>query len=127
VISDVLQERVREAWAAGIPRQYAQTGKDKGLCSDRLSSAAIIQPPPPAALVEKFLLSIFGPRHLTQKQIAARTARANIGRPGRKRDAPSLPVERPSPAKKKPTEPWMSFGELDESTKPFHDLDLLTR
>jgi hypothetical protein len=87
MISDELQERVAAAWLAGIPERFRLTDRDKGMYGDRHLSAAIILPPPPLSLIESFLMNIFGKRHLTQNQLAARTARQNCGHPGRKDDA----------------------------------------
>jgi len=125
-ISPELEERVSAAWFESIPEQYRQTDKDKGLCGDRFLSAAIILPPPPLSLIETFLMNIFGERHLTQKQLAARVARQNIGRAGRKK-ADTIAEGRPSRARQKRSAPLMTFTELSDATKPYHDLDLLSR
>ena len=84
MISDELQERVRRAWFESIPERFrfAEGSKDnRGLFGDRLLSSAIIAKPPPPSLVEKFLLGIFGERHLTAAQAAAL-----ISKSGRRKD-----------------------------------------
>ena len=75
------EERIAEAWRAGIPHQYRLVpGKDKGLSSDRFESAAIIQPPPPVSLIQKFLLNVaFRRQHLRPEQVV-------ISHSGRRKD-----------------------------------------
>jgi hypothetical protein len=127
MISDELQERVAAAWFESIPLQYRylEGSKDtRGVCGDRFLSSAIILGAPPPSVVERFLRSIFGTMHLTKKQQAAITARQNCGHPGRKRDAPPA-LDRESRARPKPSPPpsLMTFGELDDATRPYQDLD----
>jgi hypothetical protein len=118
-ISPELEEQVAEAWRAGIPEQYRLTGKDKGLITDRSLSSAIILPPPKLSLVNLFLFSLFGPQHLTQKQLAAKAARANCGVRGRKREEP------PPAPRVRPSRVRQSRAKYKPSG-PLRDLDLLT-
>jgi hypothetical protein len=69
-ISDEVWDRVREAWARSIPKQYRYTGKDRSRSSeisDRFLSTAIILAPPPVAVLEKWLAMVCKP-HQTEAQ-----------------------------------------------------------
>jgi len=89
-ISPQTEELIAKAWLESIPLQYRfdHRNRNRTARGDRFYSSAIIAAPPPPSIVEMFLRSLFGVRHLTQRQIAARTARMNCGQPGRKREAP---------------------------------------
>ena len=70
-ISDETFDKIREAWARGIPPQYRFTGKDRSTSpniSDRHFSSAIILPMPPVAILERWLSMICKP-HLTKDQL----------------------------------------------------------
>jgi len=114
MISDAAFDLMREVWAAQIPDYYRWTGRFYSERGDP-TRGAIVAPPPPPAIVERWLRSIFGEQHLTVKQQAAKDARLRIGRPGRKRTR--LSRARPKPH-------LMSFSELAAETKPYLDLDL---
>jgi hypothetical protein len=117
-ISDSTWDLYRERWQSSIPSQYRLIpARDKGLCSDRYLSAAIILPPPPVSLITAFLLGIFGPQHLTEKQLAAKAARQACGRPGRRKGDCLTSVDRtqtrPSRARQKPSlPPLATIGDI---------------
>ena len=69
------------AWFASIPEQYRNT--DLKRASNDFTSS-IILPPPPAHMLTSFF-SQFTP-HLTKSQLAAKAARENCGKPGRRKD-----------------------------------------
>jgi hypothetical protein len=118
-ISPELEERVAKAWFESIPEQYRLSRRDKGMYGDRLLSAAIILPPPPLSLITAFLLGVFGPRHLTRKQLAAKQARQNSGRrPGRKKDDDLTRIRiQPSRARPKPSVPLATIVDLCDDGK----------
>ncbi len=73
MISDEAFDRMREAWKASIPEQYRHTEKTHD------GRAAIILPPPPEAVLERFLTSL--KPHLCRDQVIVSRA----GKPGKKR------------------------------------------
>ena len=75
MISDELQEKVREAWYQAIPEQYRNTGKER--------KADYSTGDHPAALRERWL-SMIEP-HLTKDQLRAQANREKCGRPGAKK------------------------------------------
>jgi hypothetical protein len=60
-ISATTWDLYRQCWAAGIPPQYRADDQVRSIQSerDRRHSSAIIAPPPPKALVNKFFAVIY--------------------------------------------------------------------
>jgi hypothetical protein len=105
---------------------YRWTGKYYSPRSDP-ARGAIIGPKPSAQMLARFFANL-SPLHLAADQRRAKEARERCGKPGRRKDDTLTSVERPSSrTRQRPTEPLMTFGELTDVTKPYHDLDLLTR
>ena len=77
--------------AADIPAEYRFTGRDRS-ASDP-ARGAIIAPPPTVSILTKFFASL-GPLHLTKKQLAAKAACENCGRPGVRKGEPWTPRRR---------------------------------
>ena len=69
-ISDSVFDKMRQAWAASIPKAYAFTDKP----TNNGYSGAIIAPPPPVAIFEKWLAMVSRP-HVTAKQLQAQMKR----------------------------------------------------
>jgi hypothetical protein len=80
VISDETWDKVREAWAAGIPEQYRFTGREhKG----DYAIGAIILPPPPRPVLKTFwgfFERLSRNMHLAEDQRREQERRANWGK-----------------------------------------------
>ena len=74
MISEATEELMRAHWYQAIPEQYRNTGKDRRSGTRHISSA-IIAPPPPRCLMDRFFASIR--MHLTEKQLKAKLAHGN--------------------------------------------------
>ena len=74
-ISDSVFDKMRQAWAASIPKAYAFTDKP----TNNGYSGAIIAPPPPVAIFEKWIAMVSRP-HLTAKQRQAQEQRQEYRR-----------------------------------------------
>ena len=80
MISDETWDKVREAWAAGIPEQYRFTGREHK--ADYAVGAIILPPPPRSALKTfwRFFERVSRNMHLTEDQRRERERRANWGK-----------------------------------------------
>jgi len=87
---------MRQAWAASIPKAYAFTDKP----TNNGYSGAIIAPPPPVAIFEKWIAMVSRP-HVTEKQHKEQAKRQeyrrSYGKPGRRKQ-PDQPASRDSDA-----------------------------
>ena len=87
-ISDETFDKIREAWARSIPKQYRYTGRDRPQShniTDRHLSPAIILPSPPVAILERWLALVCKP-HLTEAQHKEQARREAMKRGPKKRD-----------------------------------------
>ena len=78
MISDSTFDLMREAWFQSIPEQYRLNDKavrtdikGRGVQSEccRHLSSAIILPPPPRIMLERFFENIFAARHVSIRQL----------------------------------------------------------
>ena len=70
VISGEIEEIVRERWYQTIPEQYRNDGRDRdGYHQHAHLSSAIILPPPPRQILDRFYAAVSAKMHLTQAQL----------------------------------------------------------
>jgi hypothetical protein len=91
-ISDSVFDKMRQAWAASIPKAYAFTDKP----TNNGYSGAIIAPPPPVAIFEKWIAMVSRP-HVTAKQ-QEQAKRQEYRRTCGKRARPEPPLSSPAPS-----------------------------
>jgi hypothetical protein len=81
-----------------------------------------------AALDRRTISSKHFRREAFDPKAGCRANRPAEHRAARQEKGNSLAEGRASRARPKPSEPpWLTFSELEEATKPYHDLDLLKR